>query len=74
MSLEKQDINDSTSTVTHYFFFFCLAEALQSKLEQKYKTEVDALKQAHSNEIRVAKMELDRAVEISKQKVCALLI
>lgn len=73
MSLEKQDINGSTSTVTHYFFF-CLAEALQSKLEQKYKTEVDALKQAHSNEIRVAKMELDRAVEISKQKVCALLI
>ncbi|XP_059154210.1 protein FAM184A-like [Physella acuta] len=43
-------------------------EKLQAELEEQNKNEMEALKLKHGNEVRAARMELERAVEISKQK------
>lgn len=50
------------------------ADILRASFEQKHLAEIDVLKQACAGEIQVARMELDRAVEISKQKVGSKLV
>ncbi|CAL1533031.1 unnamed protein product [Lymnaea stagnalis] len=43
-------------------------EKLRSHLEEEKSKELESLRQTHAHEIRAARMELDRAVEISRLK------
>ena len=53
--------------------FFAFADALRTELQQKLELELENIRKSHGAELRTARMELERAVEISKQKVCQLL-
>ncbi|KAK7508630.1 hypothetical protein BaRGS_00000196 [Batillaria attramentaria] len=43
-------------------------DKLRTELQEKLETEVENLRKSHGSELRSARMELERAVEISKQK------
>ena len=44
-------------------------EELKTELQQNLEFQVENLRKSHGAEMRTARMELERAVEISKQKV-----
>ena len=48
-------------------------ENLQEQLEMQKEAELETLSQSHEAQINAARMELQRAVEISRQKVDACL-
>ena len=53
--------------------FCAFADALRTELQHKLELELENIRKSHGAELRTARMELERAVEISKQKVCQLL-
>ena len=46
-----------------------LTEKLKADLHLQKESDLEAIKQRHAAEMMAARMELDRAVEISRQKV-----
>lgn len=57
-------------------FAFCfLVENLRTELQQKYSLELDETSRSHQMQLQAARMELERAIELSGQKVffCFLL-
>ena len=49
--------------------FSDIADALRTELQQRLEAELENIRKSHGAELRTARMELERAVEISKQKV-----
>ena len=67
--------NSATTTTFHAIFhgilryFTRFLDGLNEKWEQRYASELDEQTQQHSQQMQVARMELERAIELSKQKV-----
>ena len=68
-------LSDVANTADRSTDFCCcaFADALRTELQQKLELELENIRKSHGAELRTARMELERAVEISKQKVCQLL-
>ena len=49
--------------------FVLFVEALRTELQHKHAVEVEQLNKACHSQLAAARMELERAVEITKQKV-----
>ena len=47
-----------------------ITEALRTELEHKLAMELEQTTRAHQLQIQAARMELERAIEVTKEKVC----
>ena len=50
-------------------YYFVLPDALREEMEQQQSQELEENNRAHSQQMMAARMELERAMELSKQKV-----